>query len=348
MMNKKPLAVISTDWHIKDSNTEQIVDLVTQQCELAKELDVRDLICLGDVFNNRKSQSLLVLNTFGRILDIISEYDLHLTTIPGNHDKTDYESVDSFLDQYKHHPNFTLISGIDKLEFDGITLHFMPFFKENLWLERYNRYIEKQKTWNLQNILCSHIAINGSRNNDGSKVNSNINSSTFKDHFDKVFLGHYHDAQEPAKNIYHLPSIQQNNFGEDDHKGFTILYSDGSHELVRSKFKEYVKVKIDANKISKKQLNDKIAEYSSKTSDSYVRFVIEGSEDKIKSINKDIIKSTGIDVKTVNSEIEIVDDFDSVEIKKYTMEDLFGEFEQFCEEYDKDKETGMKYLKQLQ
>lgn len=347
-MNKQPIAIFSTDWHIKDDNTEQIIDLVTQQCELAKKLGVKILICLGDVFNSRKSQTLLCLNTFGTILDIIEEFDLILYCIAGNHDRTDYESDNSFLDQFKHYPNFRLISGIDKLEFDGITLHFMPFWKENVWLERYNSYLENQKTWNIQNILCSHIAVNGSRNNDGTKIENGISSSIFRDYFNKVFLGHYHDMQQPANNIFHLPSIQQNNFGENENKGFTVLCDDGSHELVKSKFKEYIKVKIDVDKVSKKELNDLVTEYSNQTKDSYVRFILEGTEDKIKSINKDVLQSSGIDIKTVNKEIENVTvDFDEIEIKKYTKDDLLDEFQMFCEEYDKDYEKGLEYIKTI-
>ena len=346
-MNKQPIAIFSTDWHIKDDNTEQIMDLVTQKCELAKKLGVRELICLGDVFNSRKSQTLLCLNTFGLILDIIEEFDLILYCIAGNHDRTDYESDSSFLDQFKHYPNFRLITGIDKLELDGITLHFIPFWKENIWLDKYNWYLENQKTWNIQNILCSHIAVNGSVNNDGTKVESGIKASLFKE-FDKVFLGHYHDQHKPAANIYHLPSIQQNNFGENNEKGFTVLYSDGSHELVKSKFKEYVKVKIDIDNTSKKEFNDLISTYSEEVNDKYVRFIVEGSEDKIKSLNKDVLQSCGIDVKTVNKEIEnVIVDFDAVEIKKYTKEDLNEEFKQFCEEYEKDYEEGISYLKSL-
>ena len=87
-MNKRPIAIFSTDWHIKDDNIEQIIDLVTQQCELAKELKVTTLICLGDVFNSRKSQTLQCLGAFERILNIVYDYNLMLLSIPGNHDKT--------------------------------------------------------------------------------------------------------------------------------------------------------------------------------------------------------------------------------------------------------------------
>ena len=280
------------------------------------------------------------------ILNIVGDYQLILTCISGNHDRTDYESEKSFLDPFKHHPNLVLINDYNTITFDGVNLHLIPFFKESLWLEKFNEY-KFDGNWNLKNILCSHIAVNGSRSNDGTEMNNGIPHSLFKD-FDKVFLGHFHDMQQPAKNIFHLPSIQQNNFGENNEKGFTVLYSDGSHELVKSKFKEYVKVKIDVDKVSKKELNDMVTEYSNQAKDSYIRFILEGTEDKIKSINKDVLQSSGIDIKTVNKEIENVTvDFDEIEIKKYTKEDLLDEFKMFCEEYDKDYEKGLEYIKTI-
>jgi len=173
-MNKQPIAIFSTDWHIKDDNTEQIIDLVTQQCELSKKLGVNELICLGDVFNSRKSQTLLCLNTFGTILDIIKEFNLTIHCIPGNHDKTDYNSSDSFLDSFKHHPNLNLYS--ESCDYDivyGMRLHFYPFFKESVFLEKFESSILKDGS----NILCSHIAVNGSRNNDGTEIENGINPS---------------------------------------------------------------------------------------------------------------------------------------------------------------------------
>lgn len=343
-MNKKPIAIFSTDWHIKDDNTEELIDLVRQKCELAKSLDVKYVFCLGDVFNSRKSQSLLVLNTFGKILDIVKECGLTLYSICGNHDRTDYSSNESFLDQFKYHPSLKLVRNYGNVDLnDNICIHLLPFRSEEIWLNIFNK-IEFDSS--KRNILCSHMSVNGSINNDGSKQENNLKTSLFKD-FHSVLLGHFHNKHKVGKNIYHIPSIQQNNFGETNEKGFTVLYSDGSHELHKSDFKEYIKVKIDVNKESKQSINKKLEQYSKESENNYVRFVLEGSEDKIKSINKDIIKQHGIDVKTVNSEIEIIDDdFDKTEIKKYTNESILEEFELFCEETGKDLQTGLKYLKE--
>lgn len=351
-MSKVPLVVISNDWHIKEENTNIVFDLVEQQCKLAVKLKVKYLFVLGDIFNSRKSQTLLVLNTFGKILDMIGDYKLKLVAIPGNHDKTSYDSNESFLDQFKHHPVLTLISIQGSVPFKeyGLNVYFLPFWSDSVWSSEYSGfvgdYLGQARGEKMEgiNILCSHIAVQGSTNNDGTKVQSEISHKMFK-YFDKVFLGHYHNAQKIGTNIYHLPSIQQNNFGENSDKGFTVLYSDGSHETIKSNFREYIKVKIDLNELSKEDILRLKEEYSKVTEESTVRFIFEGTEDKLKSINKEEFYALGIDVKTENKDIEIIEDFDTVEITKYTNENIVEEFQLFCEEYKKSFETGVKYLK---
>ena len=347
---KKPIATFSTDWHIKDDNTEQIIDLVTQQCELNKKLGVKSMICLGDVFNSRKSQSLLALNTFGKILDIIDENKLILFCIAGNHDRVNYESEDSFLDQFKYHPAIRLITNPSEgvlFRNNNIYLRLIPFYSSDIWLKKLtelNEFIIDEGFNDRKNILCSHIAVNGSVNNDGSKQESSIKTSLFKD-FHKVFLGHFHNCHKVGKNIYHLPSIQQNNFGEDEDKGFTVLYDDGSHELIKSEFKPFIKVKLDVNKASKKEIDETIKKYEKESKNANIRFILEGSGEKLKSISKEKFIQAGIDVKTKNCEIDIIEDFDEVEITKYDSENIIDEFEEFCELKDLDFKEGLKYLK---
>lgn len=223
----------------------------------------------------------------------------------------------------------------------------MPFINNDIWIQNFNNLKESINgsfTKDFKHILCSHIAVNGSVNNDGSKQESTIKPSLFKE-FHKVFLGHFHNRHKIGANIYHLPSIQQNNFGEDEEKGFTVLYDDGSHELIKSKFKPFIKVKIDVNKTSKEELNEVIKEYEKQSQNASVRFILEGSGEKLKSISKEKFLQAGIDVKTKNCEIDTIEDFDTVEITQYTDENIIDEFDEFCELKDLDFETGIKYLK---
>ena len=350
-MNKQPLVVISTDWHLKEQNIVQITDLVTQQCELAKKLKLSYLICLGDVFDSRIAQREEVLTAFGKILDIIHSYNLKLWLIPGNHDKTDYTSKESFLTPYKDHPCLTLVSLSGSIPFSDykIRLGFIPFFSEEKWLEQFKEYCEYSSLEDLDKqikiILLTHIAVTGSRNNDGNLVSSTISTKLLKP-FYKVFSGHYHDAQKIGENFYHLPSIQQNNYGEDIEKGFTILNSDGSHEFVKSKFKEYKKISIDLDTISGSQIDSLKQQY--KGSRDNIRFEFTGSEKVLKSLKKEDFTSLGIDFKTKVKEIEIDIQYAEVtEVIEHTKDSIKEEFEKFCKQEKLDVKEGLKYLNKI-
>jgi exonuclease SbcD len=340
----KPIAIFSNDWHLKKENKEEIIDLVTQKCKLAKELGVKYLICLGDIFDSRVAQREEVLNAFGTILDTIKSHELELWALSGNHDKCVYSGYSSFLDPFKDHPNFNLgiVSSEIRFNKEGIFLYLLPFFQEEMWIEEFEKL---KKTISLEaekHILCTHIAVTGSRNNDGTTVSSILSTKLFKD-FYKVFSGHYHNSEKVGSNFYHLPSIQQNNFGENADKGFTVLYSDGSHELVKSKFKEYIKVKIDLDSINKEELALLKKKY--KGVDSNIRFEFVGSDSVLKSLKKEDFTSLGIDVKTKSKEIE-----DSLiyseteEVKEHTSSSIKEEFEVFCKKEELSFEQGIKYL----
>lgn len=346
MKTKVPLIVFSTDWHIVEDNIETIKDLVRQQCELAVKLGVKYLACLGDVFTSRIAQKETVLNAFPAIVDIVHEHGLELWVIPGNHDKTNYGGVPSFLSPSKYRPGLRLIEMAGSIPFPeyNLSVDFQPFFKEDIWLEYFACFEDHvgEIPAEYKRILCTHIAVTGSRNNDGSMVSSKLSTKLFDNYF-KVFSGHYHDMQTIGKNFYHIPSIQQNNFGENANKGFTVLYSDGSHELIKSNFKEYVKVQIDIDEIDAKELNVFKELYAN--NDKNIRFELKGSENKLKSIKKEDFTALGIDVKMKTKEVENDIVFsESAEVVEHTQSTIMDKFAEFCKQDGLDLETGIKYL----
>ena len=330
---------MSTDWHINKNNTETIKGLVRQQIEISKELDINTNLFLGDMVVSRQSQELIVLRTIEDILDMFEEVGVDLIAIAGNHEKTNYDSEDSFLSPFKYHPALQLVENytLDGLNLDGYAFHFIPFFSEDVWLEKFK--IVGETPSGARNYLISHIGLQGSVNNDGSKHESVIKPSMFKD-FDKVFLGHFHQMHQISKNIFHIPSIRPANFGENNDKGVTVLYDDGSHELIKLKFQEYHTVKIDLTSTSKKEINELKKEHAG--SENNIRFKFIGDESTNKSISKEEFESVGIKVETELKELQYEEaDYQVEKLDKMGIED---EFKEYCEREDKDYETGKKYL----
>lgn len=344
-MSKTPLAIFSTDWHLKKENIDTIIELVRKQCLLAKDLNIEYFICLGDVFDSRIAQRQDVLDAFSEIIDLVTGYGLKFWVIPGNHDKTVYTSHKSFLSPFKGRNNFVLVDRAGRIPFkkENIFLHLLPFFEEQEWLKRFDELLDHvEEIDHSKRILLTHIAVTGSRNNDGTMVSSSLSSGLFKS-FYKVFSGHYHDQQKIGDNFYHLPSIQQNNFGENSDKGFTVLYSDGSHELVKSKFKEFIKIKIDLDDTSNEELVRLKAKY--KGSEDNIRFEFKGSENVLKSLKKEDFTSLGIDVKTKVKEVEDSIVFsESEEVIEHTKESIKEEFRKCCEKEGWSFEQGLKFL----
>jgi exonuclease SbcD len=339
---KVPILVLSTDWHLRKNNIQQIKDLIIEQCEFTVSLGLNIMVCNGDIFDHRTGQDVETLIAFSEILAIIASYKLTLIAIPGNHDKQAYDGDNSFISPFKFHKNFNYIDNFGGFNIGHIHFHLLPYYKANIWLERFE---EMQSHIDFadgdKHVLLSHIAVNGSRNNDGSVIECGIAVGDFK-HFEVVLLGHYHDQQQVGKNVFHIPSIQQNNFGENAEKGFTVFYDDCTFDLHISNFKRYEKISVDFDKISKTGLESLVKAYAGK--DQYTCFEFTGASDKVKSINKEELTSMGIDVKIKIKEIEDTIQYADSEIKEYTKNSIVVEFADFCEEKNKDFDEGMTYL----
>lgn len=335
---KQPLAIISTDWHLKTDNKESILSIAKQEIQLAQDRGVDTVIWLGDMFDSRTSQSQELLTFMDSILNMYYLAGLAVHCIPGNHDKTDYGDDRSFLTVFKYHPDFHLHETPDMVDFGGVKFWFMPFYRQDVYLDRFQMCMPLGRC-----VLFSHTAISGSINNDGSKVESSINASLFKG-FEKVFLGHYHNRQQPAKNIFHLPSVQQNNFGEDEDKGFTVLYDDLSFELVRSVFKPYKEIVVDARTVTSEEL----VELSKSFVDGVnLRLTFTGDQQAVKKIDRKKFTAVGISVQVKYDDVDVDEVDRQQDIVAMTGTSIVEKFEEFCKEKGYDYVKGYELLKEV-
>jgi exonuclease SbcD len=287
------------------------------------------------------------LHEFQNILNIFSDEDMYLVAIPGNHDKSDYKSEISYLDSFKHHPGFILFD-TGGSPVPGICM--LPYFLE---LDVYEQKMKLLKTikndYNHSknfNILITHVAVNGVKNNDGSKVQNEINEDLF-DGFDKVLIGHYHNRSIVKDKFHYIGSAFQHNFGEDDEKGFTLVMDDGTLEFVKSDFKKFIKIEIDIDSTSKKELNDLCNQYGGNPNNN-IRFVFKGEHEKLQAIDTSLFLSLGIDVKRESNELIIgVQEAENDEFVSFDKSSIKTEFEEFCIENKIKSKTGLDYLQKV-
>jgi exonuclease SbcD len=341
---KYPIAIISNDWHLKEDNIQQVMNLMYQKVELARETGCRKLCILGDVFHSRKGQSQQVLNAFRNIIkDILTCDHREVYCIAGNHDKTDAESPQSFLTPFSDMKHFSLIDRLDVCYADSkVFIVAAPYFKEEMFIcdlenEKWIDVTAKGR----KKVLFTHIAFNGSVNNDGTTIENSINKNLFKK-FDLVLSGHYHNAQRVYDSVFHLPSICQNNFGEDETKGFTILYDDLSMDFHQADFKQYKTIVLTCDEFLRNKKGH-FQQYADKCS---LRIRITGSKEQLESIDTSDLKSAGIKVERVAQDIEY--EHISEEIVRIDHKSMIDKFQEFCKREGLNVEEGIEFLKQIE
>lgn len=343
-MNKKPALAIITDLHITESNGDMVYKLFCESVDKVIELGLSTLIIAGDIFDARKAQPLISLNTFDDMLHYAIEKQIEIQAIPGNHDKVDYYSSKSYLDQFRYFPNFILYSVYGKFNIGNKNIHLLPYYHESI----YSKYLldgmnECYDNGGNDNILITHIAINGVKNNDSTEVTSGCPANLF-DKFDKVLVGHYHNKQEIG-NILYIGSLYQSNFGEDDKKGITIVYDDLSIEQIPTSFKRYETIKYDIDTLTVSDL-DKIAKDYSKV-DQFTKVQFTGSKEKLATLDKSKFDKVGIKVECKQTDDQSITMTTSVKFDGFTKGSIPDEFIEFAEGKDFNKEIGLNYLTKI-
>lgn len=343
-MDKQIHTILLTDSHLKETNIEQNLKLYRESIKFAKSKNISTIYHLGDLIDSRKAQPLSVLSAFKDILQLFEEQDMTLFAIPGNHCKTNYSSVDSFLLPFKTHPSFILKeTWYSFMPDDNTVFHFIPFFSDEKYRVELQKAVSETTILKkeLKHILFTHIGFSGARMNSGLIVDGIKPSEVAM--FDKVYVGHYHDKQNVGDNIHYIGASLQHNYGETPDKGLTIIYNDLTFETVEVPTKRYHKLEVDIEKLEASDIKE-IIEVSQNSNDNY-RVVLVGTEEKIKSFNRQQLQVAGISVETKIDKIEKTEIEDRVEA--FTTLTLVSNFEKFCEIKKLDLEQGLGYLKQI-
>ena len=335
-----PIAIIFNDAHLKTGNESDVIHSVKHMLKYAKKNEITNLIFAGDLFDSRSFQRQSVLQAFDEILDLVNKAGCTLYIFPGNHDKTVYASYDSFLDVYRHYPNVVFNRELSVIELEGIKITLLPFFSDDMLIPMLE---EAEGT----DVLISHFEMAGSTHLGKVSNKSTINKKLLSK-WTKTYLGHYHNHHEITKDIVHLPSLRQSNFGEDDNKGFAVLYEDLSYKLIGGDFKRFKKVTIDINKTTSKQIKELITTY--KNSSDTIRFEFVGDESKLKALDKSQFNDTGIDVKV---KYDVKYDYTDINIELPSVVEHYGEdqvrdaFKVFCDDKGYDYQEGVVLLNEF-
>jgi DNA repair exonuclease SbcCD nuclease subunit len=198
-----------TDIHIHShkKSTDRLEDclkVLEWVFKTAIKRNAKNVIFLGDLFHDRSKIEVL---TLFKVYEVFEKYLGHnppfkLWLLLGNHDLWNRDNTDVYSPRVLS--NFVHI--IDKpcaLEIDGFTYDFLPFTENPL--DDLKMLAEaRPKAKGEKRVLCAHLAIDGAELNtfgtlsdviveqDGDMVPVGVEKL---DHWDKVWLGHYHGTQ---------------------------------------------------------------------------------------------------------------------------------------------------------
>lgn len=344
---------VATDIHADRDNLPEIsksLEFLKTYCE---EKHIYHVMLLGDLFTDRTGQTQETLLFWKRMLKKFDRLGISTHIIPGNHDKTNLESEDSYVDLFEGMQGVNVYPSGGIVNLGWCAYAFMPYFKENgSYVSRMNALNEQvrefqRKHKNMTVFLGTHIAVNEVRNNDGSLVENNIKPELFK-LYHRVHVGHYHNTQE-IDNIWYIGSLQPQNFGEDNEKGFIVVNKDFEEERIKPDFRKFIKINIDLDEAGKGFIEKMRQKYAN--SKHNIRFVFKGSSEQLETIDKSNFNSVGIDVKknskALLKSIKAASEGQTVTFTAISITKNFTEFCKLNNIEGKRMVRGLKYIKNI-
>lgn len=213
--------LIASDAHIhphKNSlqRLEHCLDALEWIFLSAVQHDVKDVLFLGDLFQDRQKIQVLPYHKTYAIFQKYAAQGLNVYMLVGNHDMWYADRCDiSSVFPFNAIKNVTVIAQPTTLEISGTKFDFLPYTHNPL---------ESMKTFEQPSrVLLGHVAIDGAKLNTFYKRIAEIsveyegdmvavNAAQFSK-WERVFLGHFHAAQK-IDNVEYVGSPLQLNFAE--------------------------------------------------------------------------------------------------------------------------------------
>lgn len=342
-----PCALLINDIHVSKDNFPEFQRNWDEALEICKKQDIPEIIIGGDLLQSRSSyQTLDVLLAVRQAIIKATNAGLELTIAEGNHDLVDQEAILGYCHVFSEYPHVYVVDDYVSIDYsDNVTLYVMSYAPESgSFTNRLKDIIDNDFDRNKHNILYIHEGIKGGL---AMPSDDELPTKIFKD-FDTVLVGHYHNrCKIKGTSIEYIGASRQHNFGEDEEKGYTILYDDGSYEFIKNESNTRYKV-ID---LALQDVDNHLIEELSdiKSNGKYkVKARINCSATDVQNIDKQKLLEAGaakveiVTKKTIAKSIEahsLDRKFDKTGIKQ--------EYESFCSEKVIDSSMGLQYLDKI-
>ena len=347
MNQKRPCALLMNDIHISKDNIPEFHKNWDEALSICKERDIDDLVIGGDLWQSRSSQTLDVLLAVRQAIMKAREADVFVTIAEGNHDLVDQESLLGYSHIFDGYDGVTVADECTVLEYQKVNLYVMSYFPENgSFTKRLEGIIKKYEVGDNDyvNILYCHQGIRGGLAQPGE---DELPTKIFKA-FDAVLVGHYHDRKLiPGTKIEYIGSSRQHTFGEDEEKGYTVLYDDGSYEFVKNQVNiRYKNMEVDYTKLD----NDFIEQLEEVKADERYKVKVKVScySDEAPNVDKQKLIDVGATkVEIVTEQTEVTEIESHALDQKFDKSGIKDEYTNFCSQKEIDSEMGLQYLDKI-
>ena len=350
MKGHYPCLLLLNDIHISKDNIPAFKANWQEAIDICRKMDVKEIAIGGDLFFSRAAQTLDVLLAVHDALLTAAEHGIHVTIAEGNHDKVNQENERGYCHVFDQHSNVLVCDEFVSLplgEDCRFVLHMMGYFPEDgSFCTRLDRLKEEALDPKRLNFLYIHEGINGALAQPNDKE---LPAKIFED-FDKVFVGHYHNRTIIDKTrIEYIGSSRQHNFGEDEEKGYTVIYTDGSHEFIKNQANTRYRVIDVAAERAGLHLMDELREIDA-DGRYKVKVRVHAPQAAMKSVDKVALLDAGATkVELIADDEEMLEVAASSLFEKFDSHRIRETYEEFCREKQiDDVAIGLEYLSKIE
>ena len=350
MKGHYPCLLLLNDIHISKDNIPAFKANWQEAIDICRKMDVKEIAIGGDLFFSRAAQTLDVLLAVHDALLTAAEHGIHVTIAEGNHDKVNQENERGYCHVFDQHSNVLVCDEYVSLPLGDdcrFVLHMMGYFPEDgSFCTRLDRLKEEALDPKRLNFLYIHEGINGALAQPNDKE---LPAKIFEE-FDKVFVGHYHNRTIIDKTrIEYIGSSRQHNFGEDEEKGYTVIYTDGSHEFIKNKVNtRYRVIDVSAERAGL-HLLDELREIDA-DGRYKVKVRVHAPQAAMKSVDKAALLDAGATkVELIADDEEMLEVAASSLFEKFDSHRIRETYEEFCREKQIDNVAiGLEYLSKIE
>lgn len=349
MRQKQPVALLMNDIHISKDNISEFQINWDEALRICQERNICDIIIGGDLWQSRSSQTLDVLIAIKQAIIKATTLGINLTIAEGNHCKINQESILGYSHIFSEYPNVYVVDTYTVMDIsDKVILYIMGYFPENgSFIEHLQQLIEQDFDKTTYNILYIHEGIKGGL----TTPSENELPTNIFEPFDAVLVGHYHDRKKiPGTHIEYIGASRQHNFGENEDKGYTILFDDGTYEFVQNQANTRYKT-LNINLAEIKKYGDKLPELSDeKDAASYkIKLCVNCNSAEVSTIDKKKLLEIGYTkVEVITEDIAVQDATNHTLDHKFDKNGIKAEYTTFCADKGiENVEMGLQYLDKI-